>query len=108
MKQALRVKYFFIDIPCYTFNTITKFINMMRYLAININSKLDQEWFYRCHSVLECYNYFDRLGPGHGPRAAIFDVVMNNFLWVAEAQLDNMVQLNAIVFGAIKDSKVRN
>lgn len=80
----------------------------MRYLAININSRLDQEWFHRCPTVLECYNYFDRLGPGHGPRAAIFDTVVNSFLWVAEEQLDNMVQLTGIVFTAIRESKVRN
>ena len=77
----------------------------MRYLAININYKLDQDWYYRCDSVLECYDYFDRLGSGHGPRVAIFDLEQNNFLWVDAGHLDKMDRINAIVFGAIQKLK---
>lgn len=74
----------------------------MKYLAININYKLDQDWYYRCNSVLECYDYFDRLGPGHGPRTAIYDTERNEFLWVDEAQRENMERIHGIVFDAVQ------
>ena len=77
----------------------------MRYLAININDKLDQNWYYRCNTVLECYNYFDRIGPGHGPRTAIYDTELNKYLWVDEEQSKNMIRINAVVYSAVR--KVR-
>ena len=77
----------------------------MRYLAININYKLDQNWYYRCNTVLECYNYFDRIGPGRGPRTAIYDTELNKYLWIDEEQSKNMIRINAVVYSAVR--KVR-
>ncbi|HEY0177502.1 MAG TPA: hypothetical protein VGC08_14060 [Pedobacter sp.] len=74
----------------------------MRYLAININYKLDQDWYCRCASVPDCYKYFDSLGPGHGPRVAIYDIEEYKYLWIDENHLENDKRLNGIVFGAMK------
>lgn len=78
----------------------------MRYIAININYNLDQDWYYRCNSVLECYNYFDGLGSGHGPRVAIYDLEKKDYLWIEEEQRKtSMERINGIVFGAIQKIK---
>jgi hypothetical protein len=77
----------------------------MRYLAININPQLHQNWYFRCTSVLDCYNYFDKLGSGHGPRTAIFDTELNSYLWVDEKQVDCIEQINDIVLSAQRDHK---
>ncbi|WP_158797443.1 hypothetical protein [Pedobacter sp. L105] len=77
----------------------------MRYLAININYKLDQDWYHRCGSVLECYKYFERLGPGDGGKAAIYDTEINKYLWIDEKQFDNDDRLNKIVVEAVNKIK---
>lgn len=78
----------------------------MRYLAININYKLDQDWYYKCDSVMECYDYFDRLGPGHGPRVAIYDMEKKDYLWIdLEQREKNLARINGIVMGAIQKIK---
>jgi len=74
----------------------------MRYLAININYKLDQDWYHRCASVSDCHTYFDNLGPGDGPKAAIYDTEINKYLWIDEHQIDNDDRLNSIVYDALK------
>lgn len=78
----------------------------MRFLAININYNLDQNWYHRCNSILECYQYFDRLGPGDGPRIAIYDTYSNQYLWIDEEHLNDEKRLNNIVFEAMKNIQV--
>lgn len=56
----------------------------MRYLAIHINYDLDQNWYARFDSVLDCYKYFDSLGKGDGPRVAVYDVETQKYLWLSE------------------------
>lgn len=80
----------------------------MRYLAININYKLDQDWYCRCASVLGCNEYFDSLGPGHGPRVAIYDTEENKYLWIGESHDTNSVRLNEIVSKAIQKIKAHS
>ena len=74
----------------------------MRYLAININYELDQDWYFKCASVLDCYSYFDRLGPGDGSRTAIYDMELNTYLWINESHERTDERLNRIVNGAMK------
>lgn len=74
----------------------------MRYLAININYKLDQNWYHKCGSVVECHQYFEKLGPGDGARAAIYDTAINKYMWIDEKQIENDERLNSIVFEAVK------
>ena len=79
----------------------------MRYLAININYDLDQDWYYRCASVLECYQYFESLGPGHGPRVAVYDTEQYKFLWIDQNFLNKKEYLNSIVSKAMKNIQIR-
>lgn len=79
----------------------------MRYLAININQDLDQDWYYRCASVLECYKYFESLGPGHGPRVAIYDSEQYKYIWIDEKYLGKEAQLNAIVSKSRKNIQIK-
>jgi len=80
----------------------------MRYLAININDTLDQEWYYKCDSLIDCYKYFESLGEGHGPKAAIYDMELNKYLWIEETRLSDDERLNNIVFEAIKKIDAAN
>jgi hypothetical protein len=74
----------------------------MRYLAININYQLDQDWYCKCATVIDCYSYFDSLGSGHGPRTAIYDIETNKYLWVADDHMGYNERLNGIVQDAMK------
>jgi len=73
----------------------------MRYIAINVNYKMDMDWYFRCSSVLECYQYFDRLEPGDGKRTAIYDTEQHEYLWIDEESIDNEKRLNAIIRDAM-------
>lgn len=74
----------------------------MRYLAININYQLDQQWYYKCASVADCINYFNSLGSGHGPKTAIYDIHNNQYIWIDDRHLEKQEQLNKIVADALK------
>lgn len=74
----------------------------MRYLAININYNLDQQWYCKCASVADCIKYFDRLGPGHGPKTAIYDIQTHLYVWIDEINQVNEKQINKIVADALK------
>lgn len=74
----------------------------MKYLAININYELDQDWYCKCATVLDCYSYFDSLGPGHGPRTAIYDIENNTYLWIDDSHMRTNQRLNGIVYDAMK------
>jgi len=77
----------------------------MRYLAININYELDQDWYCKCASVIDCFSYFDRLGTGHGPMVAIYDIEQEKYLWIAADHQQSDGRLNKIVTGAVKKIK---
>jgi len=74
----------------------------MEYLAINVNYKMDMDWWCRCRSILECYQYFDRLEPGDGRRTAIYDTKAKKFLWIAEESVNQIERLDRIVDDAIR------
>lgn len=74
----------------------------MGYLAININYKMDMDWYYRCESVVDCFEYFDRLEVGDGKRTAIYDVDAKEFLWIDDDSLGNEDRLERIVFEALQ------
>jgi len=80
----------------------------MRYLAININYELDQDWYCKCATIFDCYNYFDSLGPGDGPRTAIYDIETNTYLWVDENHLGRNERLNGIVSDAMSKISAHN
>lgn len=63
---------------------------------------MDMDWYYKCNSILECYQYFDRLEPGDGRRTAIYDVDEQDFLWIDEDSLGNEDRLNGIVYEAMQ------
>lgn len=77
----------------------------MRYLAININYVLDQDWYCRFASVLDCYKYFDSLGSGHGPAVAVYDMETESYLWIDESHSANDERLNGIVVNAMQKIK---
>ncbi len=77
----------------------------MRYLAININYKLNQDWYCRLGSILECHKYFNSLGAGHGPGVAIYDTEMEQYLWLQETYCEDNPRLNEIVLNATKPVK---
>ena len=77
----------------------------MGYLAINVNYKMDMNWYYRCESVLACYQYFSRLEPGDGRRTAIYDIKVKKFLWIAEDSANQLERLDGIVAGALQKIK---
>lgn len=74
----------------------------MRYLAINVNYKMDMDWYHRCDSVVDCFQYFDNLGIGDGKRTAIYDIEAKEFLWIDDDSLGNMDRLEGIVDEAIQ------
>jgi hypothetical protein len=74
----------------------------MGYLAINVNYKMDMDWYCRCQSVLECYQYFSRLEPGDGRRTAIYDIKARKYLWISEESVDQVERLDRIVDSAIE------
>ena len=77
----------------------------MRYLAININYKLDQDWYCRLGSIMECHKYFSSLGPQHGPGVAIYDTEMEQYMWLEEAYREDNARLIEIILSATKSSK---
>ena len=77
----------------------------MRYLAININYKLDQDWYCRLGSIMECHKYFSSLGPQHGPGVAIYDTEMGQYMWLEEAYREDNARLIEIILSATKSSK---
>ncbi|KIO76849.1 hypothetical protein TH53_12665 [Pedobacter lusitanus] len=79
----------------------------MRYLAININYKLDQDWYCRLGSVVDCHEYFNSLGPGHGPGIAIYDTEIGQYMWLEETYTDDNPRLSEIIANALKSVKVK-
>lgn len=77
----------------------------MEYLAINVNYRMDMDWYYKCESILECYQYFDRLEPGDGRRTAIYDINAQTYLWIAEESENQMERLDRIVADAIRKTR---
>ncbi|MGY0036960.1 hypothetical protein [Pedobacter sp. NJ-S-72] len=77
----------------------------MRYLAININYKLDQDWYCRLGSIMECHKYFGSLGPQHGPGVAIYDTEMGQYMWLEDAYREDNARLIEIILSATKSSK---
>ncbi|MBB5637848.1 hypothetical protein HDE68_003773 [Pedobacter cryoconitis] len=74
----------------------------MRYLAININYKLDQDWYCKLGSIKDCYQYFNSLGPQHGPGVAIYDTEMKKYMWLDETYREDNARLNQIILDATK------
>lgn len=74
----------------------------MRYLAININYSLNQKWYYKCNSVADCIQYFNRLGPGHGPKTAIYDLQTHLCIWTDETNHISETQIKEIVANVLK------
>ncbi|MBB5620624.1 hypothetical protein HDE69_001673 [Pedobacter cryoconitis] len=74
----------------------------MRYLAININYKLDQDWYCRLGSIVACHKYFSELGPEHGPGVAIYDTEMRKYMWLSETYRDDNPRLIEIIQDATK------
>lgn len=77
----------------------------MRYLAININYKLDQDWYCRLGSIVACHKYFSDLGAEHGPGIAIYDTEMGKYMWLNKAYKDDNVRLNEIIQDATRTAK---
>lgn len=78
----------------------------MRYLAININYKLDQNWYCRLGSIIDCHKYFSSLGPQHGPGVAIYDTEIEKYMWINEAYKEDNARLTEIILDAAKPVKV--
>jgi len=66
---------------------------------------MDMDWYFRCESVLACYQYFSRLEPGDGRRTAIYDIINKKYLWIADDSKEHIDRLDRIVAGAIKKIK---
>lgn len=76
----------------------------MSYIAINVNYKMDMDWYHRCDSVVDCFQYFDNLEIGDGKRTAIYDIQAKEFLWIDDDSLGNIDRLEGIVDEALQDT----
>lgn len=70
---------------------------MKRYLAINVNYKMDMDWYHRCETMVDCLQYFENLEIGDGKKTAIYDTVTKEFVWINDESIDQMDRLNGIV-----------
>jgi hypothetical protein len=77
----------------------------MRYLAININYQLDQDWYCKLGSIMDCHKYFNSLGPQHGPGVAIYDTEMKQYMWLSETYREDNARLIEIILDATKSGK---
>jgi len=79
----------------------------MNYIAINVNYKMDMDWYHRCNSVVECLQYFDRLEVGDGNRSAIYDNKKKHFIWIDDDSADQIDRLQRIVAEAQQKPPVK-
>jgi len=77
----------------------------MRYLAININYQLDQDWYCKLGSIMDCHKYFSSLGSQHGLSIAIYDTKMRQYIWLNEAYREDNARLIKIIQDATKSIK---
>jgi len=78
----------------------------MRYLAININYRLDQDWYCRLNTIMDCHQYFNSLGPEHGPSIAIYDTEIDQYLWLQDSYQEDDPRLKGIITNAKNARKV--
>lgn len=74
----------------------------MSYIAINVNYKMDMDWYHRCGSVSECMEYFRKLEVGDGEETAIYDVNAAVFVWINDKSINETARLERIVADALK------